>query len=245
MSLCPLSPACAPGLGLGLRLLHLQLEFTHLAEVWMRLLAPQFVWSCSPCNSKSNIQWTFHTQTFPLCNASFALPSHNLPFSRYSDLFGPFLFCFHISPLLSQLHLCSEVQTFFSVSGLPNICLLWLFLLPELSKVSVSSMQGNHTPHYELGADVQWSADIISLFWIQQQKLIFLCVSVDIRVLGAANIDSGIFNGFNNYLLRDKENPTFKWGESVIWEIPGRGVGTSPAASPEKCNMQLSHGTRT
>lgn len=30
MSMCPLSPACAPGLGLGLRLLHLQLEFTHL-----------------------------------------------------------------------------------------------------------------------------------------------------------------------------------------------------------------------
>lgn len=70
----------------------------------------------SLCSSKSNIQWTFHPQTFPLCNANFALPCHNLTFSRYSSLLWPFFFNFHIYPWLSQLHLCSKVETFSSVS---------------------------------------------------------------------------------------------------------------------------------
>lgn len=37
------------GLALGLRFLHFQLEFSHLAEVRIRFLAPKFVRSCSPC----------------------------------------------------------------------------------------------------------------------------------------------------------------------------------------------------
>lgn len=56
----------------------------------------------------------------------------------------------------------------------------------------MSSLQVNHTPHYELGADVQWpSADIISLFG-SNSKSSFVCVfvSVDVKVLGAAKINS-------------------------------------------------------
>lgn len=116
MSLCPWSPACAPGLGLGsLRFLHLQLEFTHLAEVWMRFLAPPFVRFCSPC-AAPNLIFSEHFTPRLSHFAMQTLPCRNLTFSRYSSLFWPFFFNFHISPWLSQLHLCSKVETFFSAS---------------------------------------------------------------------------------------------------------------------------------
>lgn len=115
VSLCPSSPACAPGLGSGSQVPALSAGVHSPCWGEDKIPCPlvcQILLSL--CSSKSNIQWTFHPQTFPLCKANFALPSHKFTFSRYSGLFWSFFFYFYISPLLSQLYLCSKVETFFS-----------------------------------------------------------------------------------------------------------------------------------
>lgn len=149
MSLCPWSPACAPGLGLGsLRFLHLQLEFTELADRWMRFLGPRFIRSCSP-SAVPNLIFSEHFTSRISHFSMQTLLSHNLTFSRYRGLFDlSFLFSYFSftqpSPLVFK---SGDILLGFLGSGLSNVCLLlWLFLLPELSEFSMPSLQGNHTP---------------------------------------------------------------------------------------------------
>lgn len=190
----PCESCLCPGLGSGsLRLLHLQLEFTHLAEVWMRLLGPQFVRSCSLCSSKSNIQRTFLPQTFHFAMQTLLCPPITSPLADTVTSSELSFFCFQVSPLLSQLHLCSKVEMFFSVS-LGQAHPTFAFSDSSYSWIK----QGFHAQHAGQSHPSlrawSWCPVIFCwhyfTFWIQQQKLIFLCVSVDIKVLGAAKINS-------------------------------------------------------
>lgn len=146
----------------------------------------------SLCSSKSNIQWTFHPQTSPRCNANFAVPSHNLTFSRYSGLFWSFFFYFLISPLTQPTPLVFKSgDTLLSSLGSQHLPAPLTLPTPWIK-------QGFHVQpagqsHPSLWA---WSWCPVTFcwhyftFWFQQQKLICLFVSVDVKVLGAAKINS-------------------------------------------------------
>lgn len=184
MSLWPWGPACAPGLGLGsLRFLHLQLEFTELADVWMRFLGPQFIRSCS-ASAAPNLIFNEHFTSRVSHFSMQTLPSHNLTFSRYSGLFWPFFFIF-LFLLYSAISTC--VQKWRRSSQLP-----WLRLIQHLpSPLALPTpwiKQGFHAqPAGQSHPSLQaWRWCPVTFcwhyftFWIQQQNLIFLCVCLSI-----------------------------------------------------------------